>query len=593
MIPVLYESTETSFSAMGLGLLKDSVSCYVTEELNGEYELEMEYPIDGYNYDNLQKERIIFAQPEQGKLPQPFQIYKITKPFDGIVTVYAEHISYRLSRIPVSPFTAGSVSEALSGLLLNSEEDNPFEVWTDKSTIADYNQVVPRSFRNCLGGVDGSILDTYGGEYEFDNFTVRLWNRRGSDKGVKILYGKNLVDATQEEAIDSVVTGIYPYWKGTEQVTENETTYSEEVVVMLPEKIIESEYVGNYAHPRTEVLDMTSYFQTQPTVEELRSAAESYVKNNLTGVPNVSITVKYQNLADTVEYRNLSSETVNLGDTVVVFFQKLGIDATARISKCVWDVLYERYDSLTVGSVKSNMATTVSSIKATADSAITQSTLMAALTLQQQLITGGSGGYVVTRYVNGHPSELVFGDTDDITTMQKCLRVNNLGIGFSQTGFNGPYTTAWTIDGSFNASFITTGTLNATLIRAGILQDVYNGKYFTANLETGYIRINYYDEELSTLKAKFVVEDASAKMTDESGQNYTQITTDGVNITAGGVTKVRVTADKTETENLHAVEQIALDSGTPDNRVQEWALRLGETDSEGRHSVALTYVGGN
>ena len=245
MIPILYPANEQNFENNGIGRLSDAVSCAVSEERNGPFELEMEYPVDGEHYSDIALSCLILADPAPDRDAQLFRIYKITKPLNGIVTVYAEHISYQLSHIPVSPFAASGVAASLTGLKSNAAEECPFEFWTDKTTQAKFEVTEPASIRSRLGGNDGSILDVYGGEYEFDNYLVRLWAARGADRGVTLRYGKNITDLTQEEHISNAITGIYPYWK------------SEDVLVTLPEKVIRAENAFSYPYQRTIPLDMS------------------------------------------------------------------------------------------------------------------------------------------------------------------------------------------------------------------------------------------------------------------------------------------------------------------------------------------------
>ena len=198
MIPILYGSLEIAYAdangrlfvddqgkvltetkrledyaTLGSGALGDTISCTVTEQRNGKYELFMTYPINGVRFKDIREGAVIKATPSKGRQPDYFLIYSITKPLSGIIEIRAEHISYQLSHIPVMPFTASNCVGALQGLKNNSAEANPFTFWTDKTTIATYNQTVPASLRSRLGGVQGSILDVYGGEFEFDRYDVK------------------------------------------------------------------------------------------------------------------------------------------------------------------------------------------------------------------------------------------------------------------------------------------------------------------------------------------------------------------------------------------------------------------------------------
>lgn len=470
MIPILYEGTETEFTSQGLGSLSDATSCTISEGINNTYELEMNYPMTGVHFSDIQVGRIILAQPSPRKETEPFSIYKISKPINGIVTVYAEHISYRLSYIPVKPFSASNCYEALNGCVENSLETNPFTVWTDKALNIDFSFNKPQSFRLCLGGAEGSILDTYRGEYEFNRFTVKLHMNRGSLKDTaKIIYGKNLTDLKQEESIENTVTGIVPYWCSTVTQTNDEgtsTSESVEVVVTLPEYVLESEYADKFPYRRTTVVNMSEFFQNQPTVDELRTRANQYMKDNLTGLPTVSLTVSFVDLAKSEENKDFASELVYLGDQVPVYFEKLGISTKAEITSMTYDVLADRYDSLTLGTISSSLSKTLNEISKKQDTVVTQTNLQSALILAQKVMAGGVGGYIVTKYFDGHPSETYYGDTDNVDTMVNVIRINKNGIAFSNSGISGPYVSAWTIDGKFNADFIQAGKISGSFIEA-------------------------------------------------------------------------------------------------------------------------------
>lgn len=460
--PILYSATETDFSNNGLGILVDCVSCEVTEEANGIFELTMQYPMGGIHYEDIADRSIIKAKADQFRNPQLFRAYAISKPMSGIVTVLAEHISYDLSGIPVKPFSAPTASSALSMLKDNAVVDCPFDFWTDKETQANFKVSVPASIRSRLGGVEGSILDVYGGEYEFDNYTVKLHNNRGMNRGVSIRYGKNLTDIKQEQNCSNVSTGVYPYWAG--DVDGNT------ILVELPEKIVNAPGTYNFVKIRT--LDLSSEFEAQPTVEQLRSKAERYVEANNIGVPDVSLTVSFAQLEQYEEYKHLKLlERVSLFDTVNVEFPALGVSATAKAVKMVYDVLADRVKSVTLGSVRANIADTI----ANQSSAIeqnkqeTKSQIQKAQEAATAWLTNGKGYAYFRKDDLGNIVDILFMDTQDTETAVNVMRVGQSGIGFSHNGVNGPYESAWTIDGNFVADFITTGNLNASLLTTGTL----------------------------------------------------------------------------------------------------------------------------
>lgn len=474
MNPVLYESTESTFETNGLGVLSDTISCQVVEERNGIFEITLEYPLTGIHYQEIKQRRIIFVKPNPYEDPQPFRIYRITKPLSGKITVYAQHISYDLSGVPVSPFSSSSVTGALSGLKTNAAVTNPFSFWTDKTSTGDFAVTAPTSTRTLLGGSDGSILDVFGGEYKFDRWTVRLYNNRGKNSGVSIRYGKNLMDLQRDENISNVVTGIYPYWLSSEgELTE------------LPEKIVNAP--GTYDFTRISAIDFSGDFEEAPTEEQLRDRANDYISSNNVGVPTVSITVEFQPLEQTEEYKDIALlERVNLCDTVNVEYSELGVSATAKCVKTTYDALKDKYISIELGDAKTNIADTVIQQQQEINEKPSVSFLEQAVINATNWITGNKGGYVIfQRNADGQPYEILIMDTPDINTATKVWRWNNGGLGYSSNGYEGPFATAITQDGAIVANFITTGTLQANLIKSGIIQSRDGRAYF--NLDTGQI----------------------------------------------------------------------------------------------------------
>lgn len=460
MKPILYESTEKQFNHNGIGTLADAISCIVIEERNGSYELEMEYPLGGIHYEEIKNNNIVLAIPSDGKQAQPFRIYKITRPIGGVVSVYAEHISYDLSGIPVRPFKASDCASALRGLVENSMIANPFNTWTDIAGSGKYEQKLPASFRSRLAGTQGSILDSFGNgaELEFDRFTVKVHQNRGYDNGVTIRYGKNLTDLKQDESIESVYTATIAYWT-------KEENDKEEVVIG------EIQYLPNHAdYPkeRVFVLDCSSDFENKPTKEQLNNKAMQYIRSNNLGIPKVSIDVSFIQLWQTEEYKNIVSlERVSLCDTVHVVFEKLGVDATAKVIKTEYNVLTDRYDKVTLGEARSNFAETIKeSTKATIQPMI-KSAVENAVEHATANISGFSGYVTKITDANGNWSELVISDQADYTQARNVWRWSQGGLGFSSNGYAGPYTTAITADGHINGAMITAGTINANTVNVG------------------------------------------------------------------------------------------------------------------------------
>ena len=441
MKPILFDKTATTFTTNGQGRL-DCHSCKVTEERNGQFELEMTIAESALHADQIVNDSIIVAKASQTSGLQAFRVYRITKPLNGVFKVYANHISYQLSLIPSMPFevaaSASACQNTLNGLVSNAVETCPFTFTTDVTTVASYSQTVPASIKSRLGGVAGSVLDQFGGEYEWNNYAVTLHANRGvTVPSVTLRYGKNITDINQEENISNTITGIVPFW------ADNEGN-----VVTLTEKVVYSPNASSFPFKRTVPQDFSADFQDMPTENQLRTKAQAFV--NTIGVPVVSIKVSFVNLADTEEYKDIAPlQNVSLCDTINVQFEKYGINTTAKIVKTVFDVLGEKYDSIEVGSLRSSLATTIT------ENATSQATEISArfskvgteIDNATAWLTS-SGGYVVAVKNNdGTWKELLFLDTNDTSTAHNVLRINENGIGFSSNGVAGPYTQAWTLDG--------------------------------------------------------------------------------------------------------------------------------------------------
>lgn len=484
MIPIIFEESATVFTNNGRGRLADVMRCDVTEERNGMYELEMDYPVNGIHYEDLQISAIICAIPSDGEAPEPFRIYKISKPINGLVTVNAEHISYQLNYIPVMPYTAENCIDALDGLVTYAAETCPFTFYTDKQITGRWTNPAPASIRDRLGGSDGSILERFKGEYKFTGYDVWLYTNRGTNNGVTIRYGKNLTDLTQEENIENTYTGICPFWQSTDEDNQQ--------VVTLPEKVLHSANAANFPYQRTLPLDMSDSFEEAPTENELRAAANAYLDANDIGIPEVNITVSFVALWQTAEYANMAPlERVNLCDTVTVEFEDLGVSAQAKVIKTVYDTIGERYKEIEIGDAKSNLGDTIVQISevVTTDAVIqAQTAFNADIENAIDSFSGALGGHVVfNTNADGQVNEILIMDTDNKATAVNVIRANSAGIGFSQNGYNGPFNSAWRINGTLDMTQINVLGLTVSKINGGLL-DLGN----VSNV-SGILRV--YDEE--------------------------------------------------------------------------------------------------
>lgn len=573
MIPILYEKTETTFTSNGLGRLSDCIRCIATEERNGIFEVEFDYPVTGVLFSEIQEGRIIACtHDEQGDI-QPFDIYRRTEPINGVVTFYAHHISYRLSGITVKPFTAGSCAEALSKIKTQSVATNPFTFWTNKSVTASLISDVPKIAKGMLAGEEGSILDIYGtGEYEFDKFNVKLHLHRGQDTNVSIRYGKNLIDYTNEYDTSDAYTAVVPYWLG--EVMEEGAEESTQVLVMLPELFITSGHSVPSGREVVVPMDLSDEFENAPTVTELRTRAQSRLSASDAWLPNQTVTVDFVQLWQTEEYADYAPlQRLRLCDTCGVFVPMYDTALRLKIIRVTYNVLLDRYDQMELGdkpttytavlekmydskvagveaglkSIAVDIQTAINTASADAttkaDNAKTQAISSAnsytdgqiasakstietdyeqAIEDATELIRGGTGGYVVTTVnANGQPVELLITDNLDLSQAVNVWRWNEGGLAHSSSGYAGPFNdVAITADGKINASMILTGALNANLITAGTMSAdrVRGGTLIAGGSEQGLIEVRNASDAILTQMNQYGIVTNSVSAT--SGYYY-------------------------------------------------------------------------
>lgn len=497
MIPILYAPNTKSFTTQGMGRLSDAISCIVTEERNGAFELEMEYPIDGIHWSDVDTSSIILAKPNEMDEAQPFRVYRISKPINGRCMVYAEHISYQLSYIPVLPFTnnnSTSFAGALQLLQSNAAEDvSDFTFDTNKNTTASsYSVSTPKSLRSLLGGTSGSLLDTFGtAEYKFDRYSVYAYTARGADRGVTLRYGKNITDITQEESIESTITGVFPYWADADgnvvTLTASGSTTDGTDTITWTNHAVYASTADAYPYNRTAVVDFTQSFDAEPSAADLAKAAAKYITDNEIGIPKVSITVSFIPLWQSEEYADLAAlERVGLCDIVTVEFEKLGVSTTAKVVKTVYDVLKDRYESIEIGSQRATLTKQLVELESDDDLDSLQSLLEQRLEIAYNKITGVTGGYIEFLYdaQTGYPYAIRV--MDDRSSPTHIMQIDHEGIGFSSDG-GASFTSAWTIDGEFDAQWIVAGSLSATKISGGRLVATNGNTYF--DLDSGYLNM--------------------------------------------------------------------------------------------------------
>lgn len=505
MTPILYRGDETSFTSEGLGRLSDCLRCVVTEERNGIFECEFDYPVSGALFEDVREGNIIAVTHDGNGDVQPFDIYGRTAPINGVVTFYAHHISYRLGHIILKPTSASSCAAALAKLKTDTYNRNPFTFWTDKNVAAAWTNDRPQAVKAVLGGQTGSILDIYGkGEYKFDKFAVKLYTNRGADNNVTIRYGVNMTDIRQDIDLSGRYAAVAPFWAGEDGVvTLPEGYITGNVVPVTLYNITNEDDVditdasGNplecaAAQIDPVPMDLTAEFESMPTVAELRALALKRINAAQPWLANETIEVDFVELSQTTDYAGYANlTTVELCDTVTIYDEILGVGGVkSKVVKFSWNPLDDSPVSVALGTAQTNFTDVVTAqIDAARERLATIDYMQTAVKDATDQITGALGGYVVfTRDADGNPTEICIMDAPTIAEAVNVWRWNKNGLGHSHNGYNGPYDdVAMTQDGKINASMITAGTLNANLIRAGVIQDQTGTSYW--NLVTGVMNI--------------------------------------------------------------------------------------------------------
>ena len=376
-------TTLASDTSNGLGQL-NPISCKVSEELNGLFECELEVLQSDKHFKDLSEGGILKMSVNDTDSEQMFRVYFISKAINGVCTVKGQHITYDLSKVPVQPFTATGAVNVKNSLVSNIIGSYPFTMSTDiTNTTSTFKLSIPRSFRECLGGYEGSVLDVFRCEYKWDNLEVKMLARRGADNGVRIAYGKNLTDFNQEENIENVYDGVLGY------AVVDDVAYMASAVYNKT----------SATDPKVKIVDFSDKYESGdvPTGAELLSYATTYATNNDIEVPNVNISVKFIALSQTEEYKNiLPLERVSLGDTVHVYFEKLGVEASSRVVKTVWNVLLNKYDEIELGQTKANLNTVLNEVSQSIDENIgsTESYLYEQMQTMTKLIANGMGLHI-------------------------------------------------------------------------------------------------------------------------------------------------------------------------------------------------------
>lgn len=474
--------TLVSDNTNGLGQIHP-LSAIITEELNGIYEAELSVLATDQHFPDLSVGGILKMPVNETGDEQLFRIYSISKPIDSVCSVLLRHISYDLNKVAVKPFTATGAVAAKNGMLSNLLTAYPVSMTTDiDNSTSKFKLDIPRSFRECLGGYEGSLLDVFRGEYEWDNLTVKMLARRGADNGVRISYGKNLTDFKQEENNENTYTAVLGY------AVVNDTTYTGEVYHKI-----------SATYPKVKIVDFTEDYDEEatPTTAQLTAKAQRYAEANSIEIPKVNIDVSFVPLYQTEEYKDIAPlERVSLGDTVHVYFDKMGVEASARVIKTEWNALLNRYESVEIGDAKANLNTVINEVVEQTKTEVSDSQgfltsqmnqmaslIINGLGLHRTLVPVDGGGYRI--YLHNKET-LAESDTQYIFTAEGFLVSTDYGqtwnAGFDSEG-NAVLNSLATI--TLKALEINGGTITGSTIRG---TNIYGTNIYFGDMDGKYIR---------------------------------------------------------------------------------------------------------
>lgn len=456
---------EHLYDTQGLGALSDWLTATVSNKLNGAEIFQGTYPISGTNADLIIEGRIIQCYVDENRAKQRLRIYYAkTSVIGNTIEVKAEPIFNDIRKSVLNKYDSGTEKITATQAWQNAKAlakpaiPSQFSFSSLVDTLANV-KIEKANFLEFFGGKEGSILDRFHGEFLKDNNTLRHETRLGTDHKIKAIYTKNLTGLDLEIDAQSVLVGVYPFISSSSE-GEDEIT--------LPEEVIFTDYVDDYPAGYVSFVD----FKDKATdVTTLREAAKEWLKTNIDKQkPQVSGSIELVPLRHQRGYEKfVDLEKVSMGDGVDVYHPQLKVNMSARIVEYTFNVLTNSYDKLVVGNVKTNfLENTENNVSNLINDAIDQlkndgeisDLINDIVDHQTDIITGQDGGYVLLDPKEA-PSRILIMDTPDKNTARNVLQINNAGIGFSKTGINGTYETAWTLDGVFNASFITSGVLKA------------------------------------------------------------------------------------------------------------------------------------
>ncbi|AVV07546.1 phage tail spike protein [Listeria monocytogenes] len=490
----------------GLGTLTNIANAVVSEERQGAFtfsftyyapnDFDDDYEIQKVLFENLKKRAVVKVKVNDFDGEKLFRIdesqFDTIGEFKEITAIAIAQYDLAANSFVGVDKKSITPATALNEVLRAAVVPNKFTAWSDISITSNY-KLDYKTVAEAIAGTEGSIIDTWRTELEWDDFTIRLWKNRGTNRGVRIAYAKNLVGLVETETGD-VTTRIIPFARIDDGV-------GGEIELRLSETVIDAENVNETEIPLALPVDFSSEMQDAgyTTEDKLRTLAQAWFEKTGNNIPKISLEVDFVQLAKTEEYKEFAVlEQVALFDTVEVWHERYNKKIETRVNKYTYDPIDELYLTLELGDAKYSLSAS-SEMSARENAQLADkingnySFIEDAIKKATDLITGNSGGYVVL-YPPSRPAEIMIMDTEDVTTSKDVLRINKSGIGFSSSGIDGPYETAWTLDGDFNAKFITAGTLRAidiegvTITGSTVQADLFSAQFVPKNGDPSPLR---------------------------------------------------------------------------------------------------------
>lgn len=452
----LFDVTDKTFQTNGDKVIIPT-RAIVHKEDNGSFFLSLETNLQ--YVDDLTEGRVIVANTPQGN--QAFRINNVEKTKHKISCkcnhVFYDSMNYLIEDSYVYQMDCNS---ALDHLNSATSDTSPFTTISDIANINSY-----RCVRTSLYDAIKTVVERWGGHLVRDNWSIGVNENIGQDNGVTVRYAKNLKEITCTENWDLVVTKLLP--TGYDGIMLNaldssvdKYVYSENQYDIPYTKTIHFEQdidEDNYRDEETGEVDETAY--KQALIDDLRQQAQQYVTTN--SIPQVNYTLS----------ANLEKIT-DVGDTVEVIDERLGINILTNVIAFDYDCILDKYIEVEFGNFTPQLSGLMSTITNTINETVEQETNIVRVSLGEDLedATSRIWGVLGNSYVNYEGDKILIVDKLPKETATNVIMINNGGIGFSNTGINGTFNSAWTIDGTMNMQNINVINLTADLIKGGTLK---------------------------------------------------------------------------------------------------------------------------